>query len=40
MTEANDWNSKIISEFRAIEGRVGGPFEGVPGVLLLRRVQA
>src|SRR5580693_9954581 len=29
----NDWNSKIIEEFRANEGRVGGPFEG--GTLLL-----
>lgn len=26
--EANDWNQKIIDEFRANEGRVGGPFEG------------
>ena len=29
-----DWNSKIIAEFRANEGRVGGPFEGAPMVLL------
>jgi deazaflavin-dependent oxidoreductase (nitroreductase family) len=29
----NDWNSKIIEEFRANSGRVGGPFEG--GTLLL-----
>ncbi|HEX3489884.1 MAG TPA: nitroreductase family deazaflavin-dependent oxidoreductase [Streptosporangiaceae bacterium] len=29
----NDWNSKIIEEFRANGGRVGGPFEG--GTLLL-----
>jgi deazaflavin-dependent oxidoreductase (nitroreductase family) len=29
----NDWNTKIIEEFRANEGRVGGPFEG--GTLLL-----
>src|SRR6202035_3165760 len=29
----NDWNSKIIEEFPANEGRVGGPFEG--GTLLL-----
>jgi deazaflavin-dependent oxidoreductase (nitroreductase family) len=34
MTEANDWNSKTIAEFRANEGRVGGPFEGAPIVLL------
>ncbi|MGX6603030.1 nitroreductase family deazaflavin-dependent oxidoreductase [Micromonosporaceae bacterium Da 78-11] len=29
----SDWNTKIIEEFRANEGRVGGPFEG--GTLLL-----
>ncbi len=29
----DDWNSKIISEFRANGGKVGGPFEG--GTLLL-----
>ena len=35
MTDAvQDWNSKIIEEFRANEGRVGGPFEGAPVVLL------
>ncbi|MHB8463437.1 MAG: nitroreductase family deazaflavin-dependent oxidoreductase [Acidimicrobiales bacterium] len=34
MPEANDWNSKIIEEFRANEGRVGGPFEGAPLLLL------
>jgi deazaflavin-dependent oxidoreductase (nitroreductase family) len=28
-----DWNTQIIEEFRANEGRVGGPFEG--GTLLL-----
>src|SRR5918995_1388734 len=26
----NDFNRKIIEEFRANEGRVGGPFEGAP----------
>ena len=30
----NDWNSKIIEEFRANGGIVGGPFEGSPMVLL------
>lgn len=34
MTETSDWNSKIIEEFRANEGRVGGPFEGAPLLLL------
>ena len=29
----DDWNSKIISEFRENGGKVGGPFEG--GTLLL-----
>lgn len=31
---ANDWNEKVIEEFRANQGRVGGPFEGAPMVLL------
>jgi deazaflavin-dependent oxidoreductase (nitroreductase family) len=39
MTEAEDWNSKIIAEFRANEGKVGGPFEGSP-LLLLHTVGA
>ena len=34
MPEMSDWNSKIIDEFRANEGRVGGPFEGAPVLLL------
>ena len=29
-----DWNASIIQEFRSNEGRVGGPFEGHPLVLL------
>ncbi|KAA9165607.1 nitroreductase family deazaflavin-dependent oxidoreductase [Amycolatopsis acidicola] len=29
-----DWNTQIIEEFRANEGRVGGPFEGAPLLLL------
>ncbi len=37
MTEALDWNSKVISEFRANEGKVGGNFEGAPMVLLHHR---
>lgn len=39
MPEANDFNSKIIEEFRAKDGRVGGPFEGAP-LLLLHTVGA
>lgn len=34
MSEATDWNRKIIEEFRANDGRVGGPFEGAPLLLL------
>ena len=37
MTETTDWNSKTIAEFRANEGRVGGPFEGAPMVLVQHR---
>ncbi len=31
---ANAWNATIIEEFRANEGKVGGPFEGAPVLLL------
>lgn len=34
MTDINSWNSKIIDEFRANDGKVGGQFEGVPFLLL------
>jgi deazaflavin-dependent oxidoreductase (nitroreductase family) len=34
MPDPNDWNQKIIEEFRANEGRVGGPFEGAPMILV------
>src|SRR4051794_26035099 len=37
MAEATDWNTKIIEEFRANEGRVGGNFEGAPMVLVHHR---
>lgn len=33
-TAMNDWNAKIIEEFRDNEGRVGGPFEGAPMILI------
>lgn len=39
MSEVQDWNSKIIEEFRANEGRVGGPFAGA-SVLLLHTIGA
>jgi len=30
----SDWNTAIIEEFRANGGKVGGPFEGAPVVLM------
>ena len=33
----SDWNAKVIDEFRANEGRVGGPFAGAPLVLVHHR---
>lgn len=35
MSEVTDWNTKIIEEFRANHGRVGGPFEGADSMVLL-----
>jgi deazaflavin-dependent oxidoreductase (nitroreductase family) len=35
----NDFNTKVIDEFRAKEGKVGGPFEGAP-ILLLHHIGA
>ena len=34
MSEPVDWNAKVIEEFRANGGRVGGGFAGVPIMLL------
>jgi deazaflavin-dependent oxidoreductase (nitroreductase family) len=34
MSEYKDWNQKVIDEFRANEGKVGGQFEGAPVLLL------
>jgi deazaflavin-dependent oxidoreductase (nitroreductase family) len=34
MTEARDWNAKIIDEFRNNHGQVGGNFAGAPVTLL------
>jgi len=31
---ASDYNTKIIEEFRANEGRVGGPWAGIPLILI------
>src|SRR4051794_16695249 len=36
---SNDFNSSIIDEFRANEGRVGGPLAGTP-ILLLHHIGA
>jgi deazaflavin-dependent oxidoreductase (nitroreductase family) len=37
MPDPNDWNASTIAEFRANGGRVGGPFEGAPVVLVHHR---
>ncbi|HEV7211993.1 MAG TPA: nitroreductase/quinone reductase family protein [Blastococcus sp.] len=37
MADAGDWNATIIEEFRANDGRVGGPFEGAPIALVHHR---
>ena len=34
MSEFNEWNRKIIDEFRANKGKVGGMFEGRTLLLL------
>jgi deazaflavin-dependent oxidoreductase (nitroreductase family) len=34
MADAADWNTKVIEEFRANGGKVGGNFEGAPLLLL------
>ena len=34
MSEMDDFNRKVIEEFRANEGKVGGPFDGAPVLLL------
>jgi deazaflavin-dependent oxidoreductase (nitroreductase family) len=34
MNDANDWNQKVIEEFRANRGKVGGYFKGVTLLLL------
>jgi deazaflavin-dependent oxidoreductase (nitroreductase family) len=39
MPQMANWNSKIIEEFRASGGKVGGQFEGAP-LLLLHTVGA
>ena len=34
MADMNDFNTQVINEFRANDGKVGGPFDGTPIVLL------
>lgn len=34
MTEADDWNTTVIKEFRENSGKVGGMFEGSPMILV------
>jgi deazaflavin-dependent oxidoreductase (nitroreductase family) len=37
VSDFNDWNIKIIDEFRANSGKVAGPFDGAPLLLLHTR---
>lgn len=37
MTDMNEFNRQVIDEFRANEGRVGGPFAGAPMILVHHR---
>ena len=39
MVAVKNWNDRIIEEFRANDGRVGGPFQGAP-ILLLHHTGA
>jgi deazaflavin-dependent oxidoreductase (nitroreductase family) len=39
MTDMNDWNQKVVEEFRANGGKVGGEMDGWP-LLLLHHVGA
>jgi deazaflavin-dependent oxidoreductase (nitroreductase family) len=34
LSDVNDFNKSIIEEFRANDGKVGGPFEGAPLLIL------
>jgi deazaflavin-dependent oxidoreductase (nitroreductase family) len=37
MADRDNWNTNIIEEFRTNAGKVGGPFEGMPMLLLHHR---
>lgn len=34
MSDANDYNTQLIAEFRANEGKLGGPLAGAPMMLI------
>lgn len=34
MSDVNDWNAKVIEEFRANDGKLSGQFAGLPLLLL------
>jgi len=34
MSDAEDWNTAVIKEFRENDGKVGGMFEGAPMILV------
>jgi hypothetical protein len=34
-SDFNDWNQRVVADFRANEGRVGGSFEGAQGVVVI-----
>ena len=40
MAHVQDWNGRIIDEFRENDGRVGGNFEGAPLLLLHSSVDS
>jgi deazaflavin-dependent oxidoreductase (nitroreductase family) len=40
MSEARDWNAKIIAEFRANKGEVKAPYDNPPPMLLLHTIGA
>src|SRR5262245_29443447 len=39
MSDPNDWNARVIAEFRENHGKVGGYFKGAP-LLLIRHTGA
>jgi len=34
MSDFQGWNQKIVDEFRSNDGKVGGPFEGAPMIII------